>query len=181
MHGANRQSQLVKDSNFYIAPPGGVHSIITTDIVSHQRQRKLLAHGFSEKVLREQEPLFKVYIDLLIQRLREKCQDGSTQVDMVSWYNWTTFDLSGDLMFGEPFNCLANSKCHPWIDILFDSIKAAIIFSTASLFPGAPSVIMALAQKGFWRLGITIMILWCRKLRRGWRERLRGRISWRIL
>lgn len=141
------QTQLPKDPNFYTAPPGGAHSIITADTAGHTRMRRLVAHAFSEKALREQEPLMKGYIDLFIQRLRENCDNGKNKFDIVSWYNWTTFDLIGDLMFGEPFDCLADMNYHPWVRILFESIKAATIFSTTSLFPGAQTVIMALAPK----------------------------------
>ncbi|KFX95463.1 hypothetical protein V490_03843 [Pseudogymnoascus sp. VKM F-3557] len=141
------QSQLQKDPDFYTAPPGGVHSIVTADGAAHSRIRRLMAHAFSEKALRLQEPLMKGYIDLLIKRLKENCKNGKEPVDIVSWYNWTTFDLVGDLMFGEPFDCLEDLVYHPWVRIIFESVKAATIFSTASLFPGAQTVIMALAPK----------------------------------
>jgi cytochrome P450 len=140
-------AQLPKDPNFYTSPPGGAHSIITTDVAGHSRMRRLVAHAFSEKALREQEPLMKGYMDLFIQRLHENCDNGNSKLDIVSWYNWTTFDIIGDLMFGEPFDCLENVGYHPWVSILFDSIKAATIFSTTALFPGAQTVIMALAPK----------------------------------
>ena len=42
---------------------------------------------------------------------------------MVSWYNFTSFDLIGDLAFGEPFHCLENSKTHPWIAFITGNIK----------------------------------------------------------
>lgn len=91
--------------------------------------------------------LVRVYIDLLIKRLTEACDAGTPTQDIVKWYNWTTFDLIGDLMFGEPFYCLATSTYHPWVNILFESIKAAVIFSTTALFPGAQTLIMAMAPK----------------------------------
>ncbi|KAH8808674.1 toxin biosynthesis cytochrome P450 monooxygenase [Xylogone sp. PMI_703] len=141
------QGQLPKDPYFYTSPPGGVHSIITADAVNHTRIRKLISYAFSEKALREQEPLMRIYIDLLIQRLRESSGGGKTELDIVDWYNWTTFDIISDLMFGESFDCLADRNYHPWVSILFSSIKAATIFSTASLFPGAAKLMLALAPK----------------------------------
>ncbi len=51
----------------------------------------------------------KPYFDLLIQRLYENC---TTPVDIVKWYNSTTFDIVGDLLFGESYKCLENSKLH---------------------------------------------------------------------
>lgn len=49
------------------------------------------------------------YIDLLIQRLDERTNQ---KVDMVAWYNWTTFDIIGDLSLGESFGCLENARPH---------------------------------------------------------------------
>lgn len=51
------QAPLPKCPDFYTSPPGGFHSIITADTATHARIRRLVAHAFSEKALREQEPL----------------------------------------------------------------------------------------------------------------------------
>ena len=88
---------------------------------NHQRYRRLFSHAFSEKGLREQEPLIRQYIDAFINGLRG--HEGEA-VDMVKWLNWTTFDIIGDLAFGDPFNCLRDEKSHPWIEFIFGSVKA---------------------------------------------------------
>jgi cytochrome P450 len=79
---------------------------IPTDIVNASREehgllRRTMAHGFSDRSMREQQPIIKQYVDLLIQRLRENCDQGEKAVDMGAWYNFTTFDVIGDLAFGE--------------------------------------------------------------------------------
>jgi len=66
----------------------------------HSVLRRALAHGFSEKSLREQQPIISSYIDLMMRRLREHSEGGKA-VDMAAWYNFTTFDIIGDLAFGE--------------------------------------------------------------------------------
>lgn len=71
--------------------------------------RRNLNPMFSESAMRAQEPILKGYIDLLIQRLHEIC---SEPVDIVAWLNYTTFDIIGDLTFGESFDCLKTSKLH---------------------------------------------------------------------
>ena len=119
---------MPKDMTFYNTPTSGSHSLITADRADHSRQRRLISHAFSDKALREQEPLIKGYVDLLIQRLHERANGDS--LDMVSWYNWTTFDLIGDLAFGEPFGCLENCTYHPWVTALFASIKAGTYLSS---------------------------------------------------
>ena len=71
--------------------------------------RRNFSSAFSDKALREQEPIMKKYFDLLIQRLRENC---TKPVDIVQWYNSTTFDIVGDLLFGESYECLEKSRLH---------------------------------------------------------------------
>jgi hypothetical protein len=34
-----------------------------------------------------------------------------------------TFDVMGDLVFGESFGCLDSSDYHPWVKLIFDSVK----------------------------------------------------------
>ena len=46
-----------------------------------------MSHGFSEKALREQEPLIQSYCDLLMKQLYRHCDHGSKMVDIVKWYN----------------------------------------------------------------------------------------------
>jgi cytochrome P450 len=54
---------------------------------------------------------------------------------MVAWYNWTTFDLIGDLAFGEPFGCLQESSYHAWVSMIFESIKVGTWVQTTKRFP----------------------------------------------
>lgn len=73
------------------------------------------------------------YIDLFISRLRDLAHQGQ-DVDIKSWLNFTTFDITGDLMFAETFDCLKYSKLHPWIGFIFSSIKGAAILSAIRHF-----------------------------------------------
>ena len=98
--------------------------------------RRLLNHAFSESALQEQEPLITSYLDLLIQKLREQIQ-GPTKgkVDIARWYNFTTFDIVGDLCFGEPFNALKNEDYNFWIANIFKGVKLATYFLVLNAFP----------------------------------------------
>jgi len=90
------------------AIPGATNLTMAPDI-HHARQRKALAHAFSKQALLEQEPILRDYVDLFVKRLREKAQRGEP-ANMVSWFNFCTFDIIGDLSFGEPFGCLREGK-----------------------------------------------------------------------
>jgi cytochrome P450 len=41
--------------------------------------------------------------------------------------NFTTFDIIGDLAFGEPFGCLKDEKFHDWVALVFESIKVGVL------------------------------------------------------
>ena len=79
---------------FYSGSLNGQPSIITANDLDHARQRKILTHAFSDKAMKEQEPLIKKWGQLLRSKLEEKA-DGIQEVDMVKYYNFTTFDIMG--------------------------------------------------------------------------------------
>jgi len=86
------------------AIPGATNLTMAPD-AHHARQRRALAHAFSKQALLEQEPILKGYVNLFVERLREMALRREA-ANMVSWFNFCTFDIIGDLSFGEPFGCL---------------------------------------------------------------------------
>ena len=62
----------------------------------HSRMRRLYAHAFTDTALLEQSPLLTRYFDLLVSKLKQKI-DGPEQgrVDVMAYYNFTTFDIIG--------------------------------------------------------------------------------------
>lgn len=68
--------------------------IISADRELHGILRRQLSHGFSDRSMREQEPIIKSYVDLLMLRLRENCANGTKPLDMAEWFTFTTFDVS---------------------------------------------------------------------------------------
>ncbi|KAI3542082.1 cytochrome P450 [Colletotrichum abscissum] len=118
-----------------VATQDSRHGIIGANREDHSRFRRALSHGFSAQSMLEQEPIVKKYVDLLFQRLHEKCAGGAEALNMVAWYNWTTFDVIGDLAFGEPFHCLDDSGYHPWVKLIFDGIKGNSFKNCMRRFP----------------------------------------------
>lgn len=122
---AAKGEEFEKDAKFYRSrglPP----NILSETRDNHALIRRQLSHGFSEKSLREQEPIVKGYVDLLMKRLHERCpspvsatgaknasppQPSTKSVfDMRQWFNFITFDVIGDMAFGEPFGCLEKGE-----------------------------------------------------------------------
>ncbi len=98
-------------------------SILNAPREEHQRFRRALSHGFSDASMRQQAPTVVRHVDLLLKRLHEQCEGGKQALNSEAWYNWTTFDIAGDLTFGETFGCLQGSNYHPWIDFILKTVK----------------------------------------------------------
>jgi cytochrome P450 len=124
--------------------PNSIINAISPEV--HARIRKTLAPGFTLRALRSQEPFVQKYVNLLVERLQERTQQQvlgqSVELDISSWLNFTTFDVFGDLAFGESFDCLQHSKYHPWIALLFNSVKAAGFIVSARFYPWIEFVLM---------------------------------------
>ncbi|KAL1840908.1 hypothetical protein VTJ49DRAFT_7650 [Mycothermus thermophilus] len=139
-----------KDPKGYRPSESGHPHIVITNDDDHRRQRRVLAHAFSEKALRGQEAIMRQYVDKLISRLRERAvpgEPGGSVVDVVKWYNFTTFDLVGDLTFGEPFGCLDSGGYHPWVAMLFDDIRLITVDETLRRKPALGALVWKLVPK----------------------------------
>ena len=110
------------------------NSIVASKRTEHVRLRRVLSHGFSAQSMLKQEPIIRKYVDLFIKQLHEMSGENKP-VNMMRWYNFCTFDIVGDLAFGEPFECLTKRDFHPWVAIIFDSIKFMAISIAMKHFP----------------------------------------------
>ncbi|EAT92397.2 hypothetical protein SNOG_00902 [Parastagonospora nodorum SN15] len=102
--------------------------VTTEDNAEHARKRKIFSPAFSDRALTAQAPLFLRYADQLVRLLKEGAEQG-TKLDMVRWYNFTTFDVMGDLTFGEPLHMLDNAAYDPWVQAIFGGVKSNTQFS----------------------------------------------------
>lgn len=96
-------------------------NLVGAEKAEHARFRRILSHGFSASVMQEQEPLIRSYVDKLMRQLQARCEGGTRPLDMSKWFNYTTFDVIGDLSFGESFGCLDNEDYHPWVALIVQS------------------------------------------------------------
>ena len=129
---------LPKPTTGTLQTPSGVPSIVTIpDPQTHGRQRKILNPAFSEHALREQEYILQKYGDLLISRLREQ----GNEVNIIEWYNYTTFDVTGDLCFADSFRCLEAGDNHPWVAAVYRGVKFAQILTVFDHFPPLGAIV----------------------------------------
>jgi cytochrome P450 len=121
-------------------------SLHVSNDADHTRMRRLISHAFSDKALRDQEPIMQSYSDLLMSRLHDVAKSG-TATNIKQWFHWTLFDLFGDLCYGESFGCLREGKSHPWIDIIGESIQAFAYIGLARRIPGLQKLLFAMMPK----------------------------------
>ena len=118
--------------------------IITAGQANHARFRRSLAHAFSDRAMHEQESLIQGYVNKLMMRMHEHV--GEVQ-DMVKWYNYTTFDIIGDLSFADSFHCLDESKYHEYVSVLFRGFKAGTYMAAARRYPATKALLNLLIPK----------------------------------
>ncbi|CAG7916018.1 unnamed protein product [Penicillium olsonii] len=138
------QHEFTKANWFYRPVEEQPTHVVNATREEHGRLRRQLAHGFSEKAMRDQEPLIRGYVDLLLERLTGFCASGSP-VAISDWYNFTTFDIIGDLAFGEPFGCLQGSDLDGWIKGIFDAGRLGILLQTLSFYPVVKRALLSMA------------------------------------
>lgn len=128
---AQAVSELPKADEFYRLDKSIPRNIISEQTARHRALRHVLASSFSDKAMREQEGLITRYVDMLISRMRDACTKSETEppgaapgvLDMTQHYNWTTFDVIGDLVFGESFGCLEKGRTHDWVRTITGFIR----------------------------------------------------------
>ena len=143
-HRKAGQPSLDKFTQFYGHPfSDGTQDIVMSDDATHARMRRVFANAFSDRALKMQEPLFLTYVDSLIQKLRKTIvEEPRHKFNVVMMYNFTTFDVMGDLTFGEPLDLLNNSKYHGWIQSMFANFKFGAYIHSIRYYPLFETVLL---------------------------------------
>lgn len=119
----------------------------TTNIANHARMRKLMDQAFTYRALKAQESIIQSYVASLMIRLREKAAAGGSNggvIDAVNWFDFVTFDIVGDLGFGESFDCLKNSHYHPWVEMTCNYFQAMCLTAMTRYYPALEAISMKL-------------------------------------
>ncbi|KAK2847613.1 hypothetical protein FQN49_005719 [Arthroderma sp. PD_2] len=135
----------LKDPDFYGKNFNGVEEILSADNANHARFRRSFAPAFSERSVKEQEPLITGYVDTMVQNLG--AQEGRP-VDMLRQLSLATFDIIGDLTFGESFGLLKSSKYHYWVDTTWAVVKAFSITRFTHWYPWAAPLALLVIPRG---------------------------------
>ncbi|RYP27802.1 hypothetical protein DL767_007514 [Monosporascus sp. MG133] len=118
---------------WYCSPEA--HDMVGANLGDHGRMRRVMAPGFTYSAMCKQEPLIRGHVDLFLSKLHEICDNGRATINMLEWFTYCTFDMIGDLSFGEPFGCLENSMLHPWLQLVFANIYVTHILMLCKRIP----------------------------------------------
>lgn len=138
IYGVHKPGQSFQKNPLWVSrQKNNASSILSAKDQDHHRIRRLISHAFSEKTLREQEPILQEYIGVLMKRLYDQVQAGWGYgvVNLVDWFSWTTFDIVGELGFSETFGCLSSSEHHDWSSMVFSHFKAASLVTSVKFYP----------------------------------------------
>lgn len=110
VYGQKVARSLTREGKWYANLTEGQDDIIVASEADHMGFRKIFGPAFGDKALHESESVIMSNIDLLIAQLKHELKKTDRVAHMVKWYNWTTFDIIGSLVYGESFGCLQGAE-----------------------------------------------------------------------
>ncbi|CAG8978541.1 hypothetical protein HYALB_00012272 [Hymenoscyphus albidus] len=133
----------VQKSQFYTVFPPTKDTFNTHSSISktqHARKRRVLSHAFSEAAIKDMEKYILQNVRVFVRRLGEKAEvigregekDGgwSKVQNMADWSNYLTFDVMGDLCFGQAFEMLELEENRHVIDLIGNAAHMHLILGT---------------------------------------------------
>ncbi|KAK5655124.1 hypothetical protein OQA88_6023 [Cercophora sp. LCS_1] len=119
-----------KDPTWWNPMPGSAPGIISnTDETLHALLRRHLSPGFTSRAITSHEQIVHQYVDLLIDRWREAIRAGNTEIDIMRWFNYLTFDIFALIFENLKFNgAMIAARFYPLVDgMLAKMIPATLV------------------------------------------------------
>lgn len=116
--------QNQRDPASYTPPADGDFGdgLLDSGDVVHSRLRRIFGQAFTPKALESMSGMLTKYSDKLITQLKLAVEKNPVQ-DMSAWYNFTTFDLTGEFALGEAFHCLdKGGESHFFLDTVLGGV-----------------------------------------------------------
>lgn len=128
--------------------PAFESNIVHANDTLHARLRRIYGPAFTPKALEDQAGMLMKYANLLITQLKAAVPKNPVQ-DMSAWYNYTTFDLTGDFAFAEAFHCLERGgEYHFFVKTVFDGVTIGLQMQQLDWY-GLFSLLKPLIPKSF--------------------------------
>ncbi|KAL1606247.1 hypothetical protein SLS60_003649 [Paraconiothyrium brasiliense] len=96
--------------------------IVNADDAQHARLRRIYGQAFTPRAVEGLGEMVCKYADLLVEQLSRAIERDDVQ-DLSAWFNYTTFDLTGEFSFGEAFHCLeGGGKSHFFLETVLGGV-----------------------------------------------------------
>jgi len=108
--------------------------------------------AFIKRALKAQQPMIERHADLFVDRLRTEAtapgaHDKGVSMNIADWLSFFTFDVMGDLVFGESFNCLNDWAFHKWARLIFTNTKALAFLTVLRYSPTLGSMMSLIPKR----------------------------------
>ncbi|OCK85373.1 cytochrome P450 [Lepidopterella palustris CBS 459.81] len=128
----------------HMGDPSTAHVQLEKTHEGHGWKRRIWDVALASKSLRDYEPRVLRYVDKLLDAVKRESQKNDGVVDMGLYFSFFTFDVMGDLAFGESFHMLEDGKTHDYMKIVQGYAVANALICTipwiASIFPWLPKL-----------------------------------------
>ncbi|KAI1805812.1 cytochrome P450 [Daldinia bambusicola] len=115
------------------------------DPVIHSKKKKHLAAAFSVKALYDQEAIVQSCLDGFIDKLGPVSKESQGKgLNIVHWLEMVTFDLLGEMAFGEGFGCIEREEYHSWMDLILKNMFEVMAVDNLRRLPVAGSLVECL-------------------------------------
>ncbi|KID91342.1 cytochrome P450 3A31 [Metarhizium guizhouense ARSEF 977] len=114
-----------KSPNYRVLRHGAANTLTMVNRQEHARRRRIVSQGLSDAALRSHEPTLLAHIKKCFALITDadfpsqaqpqitdkEGQKGWTRsMNMSDWFNWLTFDIMGDVVFGIGYDLLASPQ-----------------------------------------------------------------------
>ncbi|KAK4693411.1 hypothetical protein P7C71_g3982, partial [Lecanoromycetidae sp. Uapishka_2] len=97
----------------------------------HRRMKRDLTAAFSTKALLEQEGLISNCVDRFVSKIGEPAEP----LNMTKWFEMISFDILGEMAFGESFGAVENGEPHFWSEMIVSHLYFITILDNLARYP----------------------------------------------
>jgi hypothetical protein len=107
------------------------------DPMRHAGMKKNLSAAFSTRALLQQEECIRSCVDGFVQRLGENpdAQSGGRGLNMTKWFEMISFDILGEMAFGESFHAVESGKPHFWSELIVSHLYFITVLDNLRRYP----------------------------------------------
>ncbi|ORY64872.1 cytochrome P450 [Pseudomassariella vexata] len=133
VHNATMKSQPFLKSPFYSTLITDSDSVFNTiHPANHRKYKRLLSSPMSESGLKAFLPQIDAQVRLAMTKIREEDDGPRGVADVAKWFMFLSFDVIGELTFGESFGNLEHGRKNRSVD---DFVSLGYVGGLRSMFP----------------------------------------------